>query len=97
MERKTKKTLTHLISDSLMGHFCMDKHHHTAYYKIVNIDMGSTGHLYLEAEQYDHFGNFKKMIRLPPILSNFICLPEQELPWIKYQHKELPFDYNETN
>jgi len=94
---ESKNNLTEIINDSLISKFCKDKHCSNAYYRIVHVDIGTTGHLYIEAEQYNSFGVFKKMIRMPPILDNFIYIKEEDLPWIKSQQRELPFIYHETN
>ena len=87
--RKKSKSLTKIIEEGINNKYFK---HGSGFYKILEAEMGKTGHLYVTAELYSYDGRYKGVFVLPPLTDNFHLVEEQDLPWIKSQNLELPFN-----
>lgn len=77
-ERKKPKELTDLIREAIVPKYFK---HGNSFYRIMEAEMGRTGHLYIEAELYNSKGEYKGMTSLRPLLTQFHFVEERDLPW----------------
>jgi hypothetical protein len=74
----TKRTLTDIFKESAMGHFYK---HGSSYYKIMDISMGKTGHIQIDAEIYSSNGICKGLTALIPLSDDFFYTDIKDLPF----------------
>jgi hypothetical protein len=77
-EHKKSKSLTEVVRESLIKKYF--KHGHS-FYRVMEAEMGRTGHLFLEAELYSSSGEYKGMTTLHPLMDQFHYVEDKDLPW----------------
>jgi hypothetical protein len=77
-ENKKIKSLTGIIRESVIQKYFK---HGNSYYKVMEVEMSRTGHLFFEAELYSYSGKYKGMTTLTPLIDHFHYVEEKDLPW----------------